>query len=99
MAQNTTASAQYTWTQLTDADASTVTVQNLGPDDIEIMATTSESTPASTVKGIRIPAGYAVIGKALSTLFPGLSTPVRLYARLQDVDMPNQNAEIFFSHD
>ncbi len=97
MPRNTSLHVTTAWSEISDADTATITVQNIGPHDIEIMATPTATPPASDVKGLRIPATFAVIGRTLAEVFPGVVTPVRLYARLQDYDMTNQKAEVLVS--
>ena len=69
-----------TWVQLTNADTSTITLQNQGPGDLFVVATTSATTPTSTSGAIRYKDGEGESNAALADLFPGVSSGVRVYA-------------------
>lgn len=83
MAQNATVTVTRTWTQLTNADATSITISNRGSEEIEIMGAASASAPAASdgVVGILMERGTAVVNRTLADLFPGITTPVRVYAR------------------
>lgn len=69
-----------TWTQLTADDAATVAVQNKSGFDVILMATTSATPPTAAAKdGYVLSPGMDGL-YTLATSFPGLTSPVRLYA-------------------
>jgi hypothetical protein len=81
MAQNTTVvlPAQK-WTQLTDADAASVTFQNIGQNDVLVMGRSSAAAPETSDGALLYEPNQGEKLIALATLFPGVTTPVRLYA-------------------
>jgi len=80
MAQNTNISVpKEAWTQLTDADVSSITFQNKSGNFVLIKGTTSASTPTDADGAIRYNPGQGELNTALSDMFPGI-TAVRLYA-------------------
>lgn len=85
MAQNTTITlAARTWTQLTDADITSITFQNVGSNHILIKATTDTTTPTSAAGAIRYNPGQGERNVALSDLFPGLAGRDRVWAYAED---------------
>lgn len=85
MAQNTTISVPATtWTQLTDADITSITFQNVGSNHIVIKATTDTSAPTSTAGGFRYNPGQGERNVALSDLFPGIASGDRLWCYSTD---------------
>ena len=82
-----------TWTQLTADDATTVCAQNKSSQDVIVMATTSASAPAIGAKdGYTLKSGESA-SFTLATAFPGLTSPVRMYA------LSSIAATVFVSHD
>ena len=80
MAQNTNISVpKEAWTQLTDADVSSVTFQNKSGNFVLIKGATSASTPTDADGAIRYNPGQGELNTLMSDLFPGI-TAVRLYA-------------------
>ena len=80
MAQNTTVSIpEKTWTQLTDADVTAITLQNQSGYHIFVKGTTSASTPTNADGAIRYNPGQGEPNTSLADMFPGI-TAVRLYA-------------------
>ena len=80
MAQNLNiALPKETWTQLSNADITAITFQNIGQDDIVVMGTASAVAPTDVNDGIRYAVGYGEANKSLADLFPGI-TAVRVYA-------------------
>ena len=81
MAQNTTkAIPAAAWTQLTDADITSITFQNLGRDFILVKATTDTTAPTDASGALRYNPGQGERNVLLSDLFPGLSGADRLWA-------------------
>jgi hypothetical protein len=85
MPQNTTiAVPAVTWTQLTDADITSITFQNVGSNHIVVKATTDGTAPTSTNGGFRYNPGQGERNVALSDLFPGIASRDRLWAYSTD---------------
>lgn len=81
MAQNTTiAVSAATWTQLTDADITSITFQNIGSNHILVKATTDGTAPTDYAGAIRYNPGQGERNVALSDLFPGLANRDRVWA-------------------
>lgn len=81
MAQNTTSTiSANSWTQLTDADVSRITFQNVGSNHILIKATIGASAPTNTTGAIRYNPGQGERNVLLADLFPGLTGANRVYA-------------------
>ena len=99
MPQNTTiAVPAATWTQLTDADITSITFQNIGGAYILVKATTDGTAPTNTDGAIRYNPGQGERNVAMSDLFPGLSGADRLWA-WSDVPPPFRNdARVVVSH-
>lgn len=85
-----------TWTLIT-ATGENVTAasgQNLGSSEIRLMATTSEVAPTDSVDGYKLAPGDAfTTDTPFSVLYPGVTSPVRLYAKSLTKD-----GLIFISH-
>lgn len=82
MARNTTLSIpQEDFTELSDAENITgsVKVQNVGSYDLWIMATSDATAPTTIAGGTMLRPGQGERG-TLADLFPGVSSPVRLWA-------------------
>lgn len=92
MAQNTDVVLPIaTWTQLTDANVTSITFQNKSGDYILVKGTTGATAPTDDDGAIRYNPGQGELNTALSDLFPGISaTRVYVYA-------PN-GAEVMVSH-
>ena len=94
MAQNTTLSIPpRTWTQLTNADATNVTVQviqSLAP--VSLQAAIGAVAPTTEAGSLRLPAGDFIVNTALQNIFPGAGLVTRLYAYSE------QGAEVLISH-
>lgn len=81
MAQNTSVDIPAnTWTQLTDADITAITFQNVGGHNLFIKATTDTTAPTNTNGAAVYPPGTGERNVALSDLFPGLASRDRLWA-------------------
>ncbi len=85
MAQNTTITVpSRAWTQLTDADITSITFQNIGSSHIFIKATTDTTAPTNFAGAIRYNPGQGERNVALSDLFPGLAGRDRVWAYAED---------------
>ena len=81
MAQNTTITlAAQTWTQLTDADVSSITFQNRSSYHMFVKATTDTTTPTDFDGAIRYNPGQGEMNTNIADLFPGLSGADRVWA-------------------
>lgn len=93
MPQNTTKNvAAATWTQLTDANITTVTFQNISGAFVLIKGTVGATAPTNREGAIRYNPGQGERNVLLSDLFPGLSGVNRLYAFSED------GASVVISH-
>jgi hypothetical protein len=73
MAQNTTMNVPASaWTQLTDADVTSITFQNQGGYYALVKGTTDDTTPTSSAGALRYNPGQGERNVALSDLFPGI---------------------------
>ena len=87
MAQNTTTTlTAATWTQLTDADVTTLTFQNTGSQYIQINGTTDATAPTDATGALRYNPGQGELNTALADLFPGIAA-VRVWA-YSDIAVP-----------
>lgn len=92
MAQNTTITlAAETWTQLTDANITSITFQNISGYHVMVKGTASAVAPTDDDGAIRYNPGQGERNVLLSDLFPGISA-TRVYAYA-----PN-GAEVMVSH-
>lgn len=81
MAQNTSIDvARETWTQITDADVTTITFQNVGGHALFIAPTTNTTAPTTTNGAILYQPGTGERNVAMTDLFPGLAGAVRVWA-------------------
>lgn len=80
MAQNTdiTLSASA-WTQLTDANVTSISFQNKGTYPIWVKGTATDAAPSDSSGSVRYNPGQGERNVSLSDLFPGISA-VRLWA-------------------
>lgn len=93
MAQNTTKSvAAAAWTQLTDANITAITFQNISGNFVLIKGTVGATAPTTADGAIRYNPGQGERNALLTDLFPGLSGVNRLYAWAQD------GAQVVVSH-
>jgi len=94
MAQNTTVTIPpRVWTQLTDANATNVTVQvNNVNGNVLLTATIGAVAPTTELGSLRLGQGQYIINTALQSIFPGAGAVTRLYAYAE------QGAEILISH-
>ena len=92
MAQNTDIPLPTaTWTQLTDADVTSITFQNKSGDYILVKGTVGASAPSDDDGAVRYNPGQGERNVSLSDLFPGVAA-TRVYAYA-----PN-GAEVMVSH-
>jgi len=92
MAQNTTISLTAgAWTQLTDADISSITFQNTGGYHVLVKGTASATAPTDALGAIRYNPGQGERNVSLSDLFPGISA-ARVYA------YSDQSVDVMVSH-
>jgi hypothetical protein len=93
MAQNLTITIPAaTWTQLTDADITALTFQNVGGNHILIKATTDGTAPTNFSAAIRYNPGQGERNVSLADLFPGLAARDRVWAWAENT------TPIFVSH-
>lgn len=83
-----------TWTQLTADDASLVCGQNKSGYAMTVMATTSASAPSATSRAGYLVQPFKEFSFLLAAAFPGLTSPVRMYAVCDHATIP-----VFVSHD
>ena len=93
MAQNTVASlAANTWTQLSNADITSITFMVRSGSIVYIAGTASASAPSDLQSSIPYREGQGERNAALTDLFPGVAA-ARVYAYALD-----EPAEVFLSH-
>jgi hypothetical protein len=91
-AQNTTISvAAGTWTQLTDANVTSITFQNKSGYPVFVHGTTDTTAPTSLAGAIRYNPGQGERNVALADLFPGIAA-VRVWA------FSESGVQVFASH-
>ncbi len=80
MAQNTDIVLNSAgWTELTNADAASIRVENIGSVDVKLQAT-SGSAPSDALGSIVLPVRQMLVNEALADLWPGLSGATRVFA-------------------
>lgn len=80
MAQNTTlAIPAKSWTQISNADVTVITFQNLTNDVLLLKATATAEAPTDNVGSISYGSMQGERAVTLADLFPGFSTAKRLY--------------------
>ena len=80
MAQNTTIQVPaLAWTQLTDADVTSITFQNRTAYAVLIKGTTDATAPSDNIGALRYNPGQGERNVELADLFPGIAA-VRLWA-------------------
>lgn len=85
MAQNTTVNlTAATWTQLTDADVSKITFQNISSYYVLIKVTAGATPPSSLAGVIRYNPGQGERNVLLADIAPGVSGGNRVYAYAPD---------------
>jgi hypothetical protein len=92
MAQNTTIIlTPGVWTQLTDADVSSITFQNRTAYPMLVKGTADATAPKTDEGAIRYNPGQGEINALMIDLFPGISA-VRLWA------LSNEANDVMVSH-
>lgn len=81
MAQNTKKSVGNTWTQLTDANVTAITFQNISSLPVAVTATNGATPPAESEEGLAYAGGQGEVNRLLADLFPGVSGANRVWAR------------------
>lgn len=81
MPQNTTVQIGNTWTQITDGDVTSITFQNRGSLEMEVIATPNTTAPAESAVGLIYGGGQGEANRLLSDLFPGITAPRRVWCR------------------
>lgn len=80
MAQNTTTTlAAKTWTQLTNANVTAITFQNLGSSVLKVKGTNGANAPSDDTGSISYSKFQGERNVALTDLFPGVSGVNRVY--------------------
>jgi hypothetical protein len=80
MAQMTTVSVPAaTWTQITNADATAITFQNVGEGDLYVKGTVGANAPSTTDGALQYASRQGERNATLSELFPGVSGVNRVY--------------------
>lgn len=81
MAQNTTIVVPAdTWTQLTNADAATITFQNQGSCSVLIKATIDGTAPTDKTGALQYAPGMGEKKMTVADVFLGLTSPDRIWA-------------------
>lgn len=92
MAQNTIKTlTAFTWTQLTNADITSITFQNVSDGSIIVAGTTGATAPVAGSFELRYEPGDGELNVLLADLFPGI-TAVRVWA------LGGPNAKVSVSH-
>ena len=92
MPQNTTISVPAgTWTQITDADVTSITFQVEGNARAYVKGTADATAPTDTIGAIRYSPGQGELNTELSDLFPGIAA-ARVWV------FATSNIEVFVSH-
>ena len=80
MPQNTTVNiAANTWTQITDANVTALTFQNISGNFVRVKGTVGATAPTDLAGSLRYNPGQGERNVALTDLFPGISGVNRLY--------------------
>ena len=80
MPQNTTVNIPAnTWTQITDANVTALTFQNISGNFVRVKGTVGATAPSDLAGSLRYNPGQGERNVALTDLFPGISGVNRLY--------------------
>jgi hypothetical protein len=79
------------WVQLTDADVTSITFQNIGGQFVLVRGTTDGTEPTDTLQALRYNPGQGERNVELADLFPGISA-VRIWA------FATAQGQVFVSH-
>ena len=81
MAQNTTLTiAEGSWTQLTNADVTSITFQVKSGGPVSIAVTAGAVAPSDFSGAVEYGEGEGEINVSIAALAPGLANPTRVYA-------------------
>lgn len=92
MAQNTTKNVGTAWTELTDANVTTISFQNKSKGSRLLVAGTTGSAPSDDTGAIEYGAGLGEANAALNDLWPGISA-TRVFAKSEGPTIP-----VYVSH-
>lgn len=81
MPQTTQISVTTDWTQITDGDVTAITFQNVSSQPIFVRATAGNTPPTAGDPGLMYSGGQGEVNRLLADLFPGTTTPRRVWAR------------------
>ena len=71
---------KWTWTQLTDADVTAITFQNVGGAVMLVEATNGGTAPTSTAGALEYRPGQGENNVTVANLFAGVTTANRVWA-------------------
>lgn len=93
MARNTTLTLPANdWLQITNANVTALTFQNVGPYGLAIKATVDETEPSDIVGALRYAPGQGERSVLLADLFPGIDGAARVWAYCESP------SSVFVSH-
>lgn len=94
MAQNTTITVPpRAWTQLTNADATNITIQIVNSNGpVLLKATIGAVPPTDELGALQLPEEDFIVNTALQNIWPGAGLVTRLYAYSEN------EAQVFISH-
>ena len=81
-----------TWTQITDANVTSATFQNVSDFDVWVRGTVGAVAPTGGASGIKYMPSQGEVNRPLSYMFPGTSGANRLYV------WSESNATVFISN-
>ena len=94
MPQNTIKTVGSSWTQLTDADVTSITFQNISGWGLFVRVTAGATPPPESDLGILYQPNQGERNVALSDLAPGVTGGNRVYAKFQSI----ASAVVWVSH-
>ena len=94
MPQDTNKIVASSWTQLTDADVSAITFQNISGYAVFVRVTAGATAPAENELGILYQPNQGERNVSLSALAPGVSGGNRVWAKFQSI----ASASVWVSH-
>ncbi len=74
------------WTELTNGNAVSVTIQNLMANNYVRLVATTGSAPTSADGEKRLPGGQMFVNETLADLWPGVSGATRVFAMPEGID-------------
>lgn len=93
MPRNQTVTVASTWTQITDADVTSITFQNVSGCALFVQPTVGATPPSANTIGLVYQPYQGERNVALADLAPGLAA-TRVYARFEAI----QSAQVWVSH-